>query len=165
MTDATSLTTQPQGCKGCPQPSPLFDAKNRDQHPDYDHDFQPVSVGAPTTQADPHLWKCDGGAPWAIATTAEEARRLILQSEYAQSINADTTIEQVPDDEQFAMAFEDRPEDLAAHFDCPHDRDEEFGECVEDCGEGLGGVTMTVAEWLSAPARKHLETVFGEYDG
>lgn len=106
-----------------------------------------MSVSIETAALPLHIYHCKNVLEfWVIATSPEDAI-----ARYA-SDNGDnhgfevSDLAQIPDDERFAMAWEDEPP-KGLEADCPHDANED-GECVEDCGEeGRNVVTRTVADW------------------
>ena len=109
-----------------------------------------------------HLYQTNGGAPWACATSVEEARERILNSEFADDVRELHEITQVPDDEPFTMEFDDVSPWLTA--DCAHDVDPEYFECIEDCGESRNAVTLPAGEWAKREHERDTNGVFGELD-
>jgi hypothetical protein len=106
-----------------------------------------------------HLFDCDGASPWVVATSVDEARKELANSDWAE-IAASANIAQIPDDESFSLCFDNVPEGLTP--DCNHAKDDLYGECVEDCGEDASTVTMTATKWANI-GDKYRDRVFGEY--
>jgi hypothetical protein len=106
-----------------------------------------------------HLYATNGGAPWASATSAEEALERVRHSDFADDAGPMT---QIPDDELFTMTFDELPSDMGLEANCTHEVDETYLECLEDCGESRFDVTLPAGEW--AKSDRHTDGVFGEYE-
>lgn len=109
-----------------------------------------------------HLWKSDGGAPWAFAESADQARTLIAESPYDGHVPS--VIEQVPDDEKFTMTFDGVPDELESDCECyPEELGAPDGEPYDcECGQS-DNVTLTAGEWCARYPNKYLGAVFGEW--
>ncbi|MHB8147885.1 MAG: hypothetical protein ACYDGM_11590 [Vulcanimicrobiaceae bacterium] len=98
-----------------------------------------------TTVVEPmHLWKCDGGSLWVFAPTLDEAKRLLVAEGYTREY----LVEQIPDDEQFTMMFDEIPDGYTSDCRCTMRDRADKSAC--ECGYG-NSVTLTAAEWCRTP--------------
>lgn len=82
-----------------------------------------------------HVYKLDGGPPWVIARTPQEARERALDDDRAP--RDFTRVEQMPDDAPFTMLYSD-----------PFDDDPvEVEECDYGCEGYHNHVTMKCRDW------------------
>ena len=97
------------------------------------------------------MWALDGGPPWAVAVTAEDARRIFGREGYPQD-----AISVLTDDYLLTMQYDSVPSDLTLATDCKCD-------AADDCECGLATcVTLKASEWA---AREDTPDFIEEYDG
>lgn len=105
-----------------------------------------------------HLFEVVGETLWVVATSEAEARKRLGNSDYPDFEKLGT-LRELPDSEHFAMRFDAVPDDLKA--DCNHKLDDEYGECIEDCGEDYHVVSGTAGFWANS---RDIEPVFGDLE-
>jgi len=112
------------------------------------------------TKSERHIYAHEGGAPWIVARSADEAAK--LYGEIEGDSKAGRTFIQIPDDEPFPMCFEDDiPKGLTGDCECPPKDIEEDNYCM-NCGD-RNQVTLTAGEWANMKGPGAPETIFYEY--
>jgi hypothetical protein len=94
----------------------------------------------------------DNHSEWVVASSAEEAKELLLKSMgmSEEEWGGDLEMTQLPDDKDFGIYFEDTPKDLT---------DEEANEWLDqDPNNGWKKLTKTCTEWAEIHGRGHLSS-------